>query len=53
MAFYLIAHFVSGWVMKGVKLSFKKAPNVPLYLREKIARKINGEIEGKWDEIFV
>ena len=43
----------SSWMMKGVRLNFSKVPNVPLYLREKLVRKINDEIDGKWNEIFI
>ena len=38
--------------MKGVRLNFSKVPNVPLYLREKLAQEINREIEGRWNELF-
>jgi len=41
------------WFMQGVKLSFSKAPNIPLHLIEKLAKEINEEIEGRWNEIFV
>ena len=41
------------WFMKGVKLNFRKAPNIPLHIGEKLAREINEEIEGRWNEIFV
>lgn len=38
--------------IKSVKLSFSKVPNVPLYLRDKLARNINAEIDGRWNEVF-
>ena len=41
------------WFMKGVKLKFRKVPNIPLHLKEKLAREINQEIEGRWNEIFL
>lgn len=40
------------WFMKGVRLNFRKVPNVPLYLREKLAQEINREIDGRWNEVF-
>lgn len=43
----------NSWMMKGVKLTFNKVPNVPLILRKRLARNINDEIDGKWKEVLV
>lgn len=42
----------NSFFIKGVKLRFSRVPNVPLRLREKLARNINSQIDGKWNEVF-
>ena len=40
----------NSWMMKGIRLNFTRVPNVPLILRVGLARNINDEIDGKWNE---
>ena len=42
----------NSWMMKGIRLNFTRVPNVPLILRKGLARNINDEIDGKWNEIL-
>ena len=42
------------WLMTSrIRLGFKKVPGVPVIIREQLAKELNEENAGKWDEMFV